>query len=150
MELFDKIGKKASEAYKVTADKTGKIAKEAKIKMKMNELKSEIDDLYNEIGKKIYEKYVTNEEINIKQDLEEELTKIDVLSAQIDTNLKECLELKDKKQCEKCFTNIDKDANFCPNCGSKQDKEQVKEVEILEQTDNKNESDDNIENNESE
>lgn len=150
MELFDKIGKKASEAYKVTADKTGKIAKEAKIKMKMNELKSEIDDLYNEIGKKIYEKYITNEEINIRQDLEEELTKIDVLSAQIDTNLKECLELKDKKQCEKCFTNIDKDANFCPNCGAKQDKEQVKEVEILEQTDNKNESDDNVENNESE
>lgn len=150
MDLFDKIGKKASEAYKVTADKTGKIAKGAKIKMKMNELKSEIDDLYNEIGKKIYEKYVTNEEINIKQDLEEELTKIDVLSAQIDTNLKECLELKDKKQCEKCFTNIDKDANFCFNCGAKQDKEQVKEVEILEQTDNKNETDDNIENNESE
>lgn len=144
MELFDKIGKKASEAYKVTADKTGKIAKEAKIKMKMNELKSEIDDLYNEIGKKIYEKYVTNEEINIKQDLEEELTKIDVLSAQIDTNLKECLELKDKKQCKKCFTNIDKEANFCPNCGAKQDEEQIKEVEILEQTDNK------IENNESE
>ena len=28
MEFFDKIGKKASEAYKVTADKTGKIAKE--------------------------------------------------------------------------------------------------------------------------
>ena len=150
MELFDKIGKKASEAYKVTADKTGKIAKEAKIKMKMNELKSEIDDLYNEIGKKIYEKYITNEEINIRQDLEEELTKIDVLSAQIDTNLKECLELKDKRQCEKCFTNIDKDANFCPSCGAKQDKEQVKEVEVLEQTDNKNESDDNVENNESE
>ena len=27
MEFFDKLGKKASEAYKVTADKTGKIAK---------------------------------------------------------------------------------------------------------------------------
>ena len=30
MDFFDKLGKKASEAYKVTADKTGKIAKEAK------------------------------------------------------------------------------------------------------------------------
>ena len=27
MEFFDKLGKKASEAYKMTADKTGKIAK---------------------------------------------------------------------------------------------------------------------------
>ena len=27
MEFFDKLGKKASEAYKITADKTGKLAK---------------------------------------------------------------------------------------------------------------------------
>lgn len=131
MDLFDKIGKKASEAYKATADKTGKLAKEAKIKMKMNELKSEIEDLYNEIGKKVYEKHVLDENINIKSDLEEECIKIDVLSAEIDNNLKECLELKDKKQCEKCFIQIDKEANFCPNCGSKQEKEPAKEVEII-------------------
>ena len=31
MEFFDKLGKKASEAYKMTADKTGKIAKETKM-----------------------------------------------------------------------------------------------------------------------
>ena len=34
MEFFDKLGKKASEAYKITADKTGKLAKETKIKFK--------------------------------------------------------------------------------------------------------------------
>ena len=28
MEIFNKLGKKASEAYKVTADKTGKLAKQ--------------------------------------------------------------------------------------------------------------------------
>ena len=39
MEFFDKLGKKASEAYKVTADKTGKIAKEAKLKMKNGRFK---------------------------------------------------------------------------------------------------------------
>ena len=45
MDFFDKLGKKASEAYKVTADKTGKLAKEAKLRMKMNELKSQINDI---------------------------------------------------------------------------------------------------------
>ena len=35
MEFFDKISKKASEAYKATADKTGKLAKETKLKLKM-------------------------------------------------------------------------------------------------------------------
>ena len=32
MEFFDKLGKKATEAYKITADKTGKLAKETKLK----------------------------------------------------------------------------------------------------------------------
>ena len=42
MEIFNKLGKKASEAYKVTADKTGKLAKEAKLRMKIADLKSQI------------------------------------------------------------------------------------------------------------
>ena len=45
MEFFDKLGKKASEAYKMTADKTGKIAKETKNKLKIGELKSQVNDL---------------------------------------------------------------------------------------------------------
>ena len=45
MDFFDKLGKKASEAYKVTADKTGKLAKEAKLRMKISELKSQINDM---------------------------------------------------------------------------------------------------------
>ena len=58
MDFFNKLGKKASEAYKVTADKTGKLAKEAKLRMKMGELKSEINDIYKEIGEAIYQNHV--------------------------------------------------------------------------------------------
>ena len=84
MEFFNKIGKKASEAYDATAQMTGKIAKEAKLRMKINENKSDINDLYKEIGKKVYEKHVIDENIDIKKDLEEECTKIDVLSTEIE------------------------------------------------------------------
>ena len=76
MEIFDKIGEKATQAYKVTADKTGKLAKEAKLKMKMNELKSQVTDLYVEIGKKVYEKHLIDEPIDIKKELEEECNRI--------------------------------------------------------------------------
>ena len=107
MEFFDKIGKKASEAYKVTADKTGKIAKETKMKLKINELKSEINDMYKEIGRKVYEKHVIEDEISIKKDLETECTKIDVLSDEIEELLEQCLSLKDKKQCQNCYKEID-------------------------------------------
>ena len=131
MEFFDKLGKKATEAYKVTADKTGKIAKETKMKFKIGELKTQINDLYEEIGKKVYEKHVREEDICIKKDLEEQCTKIDVLSNEVDDLLKQCLELKDKKQCPKCYKEIEKNDKFCPNCGEKQTNEPIKEVEVL-------------------
>lgn len=132
MEFFDKLGKKASEAYKITADKTGKIAKETKLKIKMNELKSEVNEIYEEIGRKVYEKHVREENISIKKDLESECTRIDVLSDEIEELLQQCLNLKDKKQCPKCYKEIDREYNFCPNCGEKQTDEEPKETEILE------------------
>ena len=121
MDFFDKIGKKASETYKVTAEKTGKLAKEAKLRIKMNEDKAEINDLYKQIGKKVYEKHVIDDVINIKEELEEECTKIDVLSQEIENMLKEILTLKDRKQCSNCFEQIEKEAIYCPKCGTKQE-----------------------------
>lgn len=144
MEFFDKLGKKASEAYKMTADKTGKIAKETKMKFKIGELKSQINEIYEEIGKKVYKSYVKKEEISIQNDLEEQCTKIDVLSDEIESLLKQCLELKDKKQCPKCFKEIEKDAKFCPSCGAKQEEIEVKEVEILEDVESTEAEDDEL------
>ena len=153
MGFFDNLGKKASAAYDATAEKTSKIAKEAKLRMKMNENKSEINNIYKEIGKKVYEKHVANENIDIKTELEEECTKIDVLSAEIETCLKSILELKEKKQCEQCHTEIDLDATFCPKCGAKQPEIEVKEAEVVgvenddnnDNNNNNNDADEHIE-----
>ena len=54
MDIFNKIGKKATETYKVTAEKTGKLAKEAKLKMEINTYKSNVQELYTEIGESIF------------------------------------------------------------------------------------------------
>lgn len=131
MGFFDNLGKKASAAYDATAEKTGKLAKEAKLRMKINENKSNINDLYKEIGKKVYEKHVREENIDIKTELEEECTKIDVLSAEIETCLKSILELKSKKQCEQCHAEIDLESVFCQKCGAKQPEIEVKEAEVI-------------------
>lgn len=146
MEFFDKLGKKASEAYRVTADKTGKIAKETKLKIKMGELKSKINDIYGEIGKIVYEKHVKKEQIDIEKDLIEQCTNIDVMSDEIESLLKECLELKDKKQCSKCFTEIEKDAKFCPNCGMKQEEERFENQEEINKNAQKENNQKNAEN----
>lgn len=139
MEFFDKLGKKASEAYKMTADKTGKIAKETKMKLRISELRTKINDIYEEIGKKVYESHVTKDEESIKKEIEEKCIEIDAHSDEIESLLKQCLELKDKKQCPKCYAEIEKNVKFCPNCGEKQTEEQAIEVEIIENPDSKNE-----------
>ena len=54
MGFFNDLGKKTSET-------TSKIAKETKLKMKINENKGKVSDLYEEIGKKVYEKHVREE-----------------------------------------------------------------------------------------
>ena len=69
MEFFDKLTKKASETYKGAAEKTSKLAKEAKLKLKINENKSKINDLYQEIGKKVYQKHTETGDVCIKKDL---------------------------------------------------------------------------------
>lgn len=131
MGFFDTIGKKASEAYSATTKKTGEIAKETKLKMKIAENKSKINDLYEEIGKKVYEKHVKDESIDIKSELEDECTKIDVLVSEIKSCQTSILELKDRKKCPKCDSEIDSNAVFCPKCGEKQPEETVVEAEIV-------------------
>ena len=152
MDFFDKLGKKASVAYKVTADKTGKLAKEAKLKMKISDLRGDIDDIYKDIGKKVYENHVREEKENLTNELDELCTKIDVLSEEIETNLQECLKLKDRRKCSSCFKEIDKDAKYCPECGTEQEKieepeetsedeeSEAKEVEIVDNTEIKEET----------
>lgn len=148
MDFFDKLGKKASEAYKMTADKTGKIAKETKMKLKMNELKAQINEIYEEIGKKVYEQHVREEKYSIEKEIEEECTKIDVISDEIETLLKQCLELKDKKQCKKCYKEIEKDMKFCPDCGEKQEEKQEEKSIVVERVkeDEKRATETNLEN----
>ena len=137
MEFFDKIGKKATETYKGAAEKTGKIAKETKLKMAMNDNKSKINKLYKEIGKQVYQAHIDNKKIKIEDEIKETCLKIDVLADEIEDYRKEILELKDRKQCPECNTEIDVEARYCPNCGEKQperpqEEEETVEAEIVE------------------
>lgn len=147
MEFFDKLGKKATEAYKITTDATSKIAKEAKIKLKKSDLESQIEDIYQEIGERIYKKYQQNEDYNIEKELEEQLINIDILKEEIEDLTKTTLELKNKKQCKKCHQEIDKEDKYCKNCGQKQEEEKFQENNSLYVQENKdeNQEQDNLE-----
>lgn len=120
MDFFDKIGKKASETYKFTTDKTSKIAKEAKTKMAMNENKSKINELYTEIGKEVYQNFVREEKTDLKEILTHKCEEIEVISDEIERQRIEILALNNKKQCGNCYVEMNINDNFCPNCGANQ------------------------------
>ena len=129
MGFFSDLGKKTSET-------TGKIARETKLKMKINENKGKIEDIYEEIGKKVYEKHIREENIDIKTDLAEECSKLDALSKEIEDARLEILKLNQKKLCSKCSAEIEAGAVFCPKCGEKQTSEPTIKEEALEKLEN--------------
>lgn len=128
MDFFNKIGDIANKTYKKTSQKTGEIAKEAKLKMKMNDNKSKINNLYEEIGKIVYQKYLNNEEVKINEDLNTYLKQIDELSKEIETYQGDILKIKNKRICENCYSEINLDAKYCPHCGFEQKEEKVEDI----------------------
>ena len=144
MDFFNKLGDIANKTYKSASQKTGELAKEAKIKMKMNENKAKIKDLYEEIGKIIYQKHINGDEVKIKEDLDSYCSQIDELSRENEKLQEEALALKNKRICENCYTEIELNAKYCPHCGFEQAEEKIEDIkndnttEIVEE-DNKTE-----------
>ena len=99
MGFFSDIGKKTTET-------TNKIARETKLKMKINENKGKISDIYEMIGKKVYEMHVREEKANMEDVLNDELTKLDELSKEIEEARIEILKLNQKKICSNCSLNV--------------------------------------------
>ncbi len=132
MSCLDKSKETVMNTCKITVNKTNKIAQRAKLKMRINEYKNKIEDIYNSIGKKVYEKHIREEDINIEEYLENECEKIDKLSKEIENAIEHILILKDMKKCPECFSEIMIQYNFCPNCGKKQYNAKPREEKIIE------------------
>ena len=139
-KLISNISKGAYNTYKYAAESAGKIAREIKLKAQMADNKSQIKELYQDIGKNVYEKYLLKEKIDIDSDFATDCSMIDILADEIEEIRMEILSLKQLKQCPKCNYEIELDYHYCPNCGteqelSKEDKENDGPA-TLETTDN--------------
>lgn len=139
MEFFEKLGKKASETFNSAGEKANKIASDTKLKLKINENKTKIKENYQNIGEKVYQKYVLDGNLGIKEDITDELTKIKELTDEIESYEQQRLELSDMKQCVNCKNKIEKSAKFCPECGAEQPEEVVAEAEVVIEEDKKEE-----------
>lgn len=129
MDFFNKLGKKASETYQVTKEKTVKFSEEMKLKGKINEAKNQITNLYEEIGQCVYNQYKTN----IEEGKEDITAKCEEISKQFDEIAKletDILALKEVKKCIKCGAEIGKKDEFCSKCGKEQPKSEKEEIKV--------------------
>ena len=135
MGFFNDLGKKASEAYNVTKEKTTKLSGELKLKGKISDCKNKIDDLQFEIGKLVYADFQNGTKGASDSEIATKCEEIVNLEADIKKAEEDILALKDIKKCVSCGGEIGLDVEFCPKCGNKQPKvEKVEEPAVEEVT----------------
>ena len=130
MSFFSKLTKKATETIEFTKEKATNISEELKIKGKISEAKEKIEELYKEIGEKVYSDIKSDVDV-AKEDILPKIEEITNLNEQIEKLETDILAIKKIKKCDNCGTDLELDADFCSKCGKKQPK--VEQVEIKEE-----------------
>lgn len=131
LDNIDSIGKNisktVSQTYKIAAKKSGELIEEAKLKLNLTAEKEKADQIYQKIGKIIYEAY--KNDVNIEDIFIEDCKNLDKAEENIlDINLK-ILQLKNIKSCDNCKNEINSGAQFCPKCGVQQGNATTEDVE---------------------
>ena len=83
MEFMDKVtklskivGKTATDTYNTVADKSGKLIEDAKLKISVSDKETDIEKIYEEIGKTVYDLYISGEDVG--KVFSKECKKIDI------------------------------------------------------------------------
>jgi ribosomal protein L40E len=118
MAFFEHLGKKVSEAAQVAAKKSSELVEVTKLNSNINSEENKIKELYQQIGKNVYEKFVGGEDVFA----EANDTCLEIKSKEeIIAGLKQkILEIRNIKLCEQCGAELSRDTAFCSKCGAKQ------------------------------
>lgn len=123
-ELFDKIKDGASKAKDVAEKMAKKAAKHTsnaitstKLSYSINEAKGHITDIYAEIGKTVYEKYLNGGAVD--SEFTSEFEKISTLMNDIEELQAKKAELKNMVHCDNCDTINPSSSEYCSKCGAK-------------------------------
>ncbi len=115
-DIIDKVVLSAGKVATTATKKAGELVGAARTNLQIFDLNSEIDELFEEIGKKIYFAH-------IGQDTDAET--IDAHLAAIDEKYEKINELKEQKAakrnltaCPNCGMMCDKNDSFCKHCGT--------------------------------
>lgn len=130
MEMMNEIGKRAVKGYHYALKVTGKLAREMKLKLQLSQNKAKIEELYEEIGRYVYEKYIMGDKVEIEHELLHHCKLIDIIASEVEDIRMELLKLRELKQCPECHYKIDVECSYCPNCGKEQEESKNNQTEV--------------------
>lgn len=126
MDIFDNISKKANDTCKFAAKQKNRVVQITKLKLFISRSRDEIHDIYEDIGKAVYERHLEGNAIDDKYI--QDCIEIDTIANEIENARLKILELNDLRQCQNCYSEINKEFKFCPSCGTKLDKESEENI----------------------
>ncbi len=125
MDFFNRAKEKIAKTSGDVAKKAKDLAEVTKLNGQISDSEKTIKNLYNEIGKYVYE--------NLKEDapaeIAEKMTAIDEALAAIAGYKAEVMKLKGIQNCPHCNNEVAYGVAFCPSCGNKMPEPVVEEAE---------------------
>lgn len=122
-EFFDKLKDGAYKARggaeklaKEVAKRTTNAITYTKLNFASNEVQNKINDIYAEIGKNMYDKYLEGAEFD--ENFTASFEQLDKLVDEISVLNEKLAELKNSLKCPECGAFNPSDADYCIKCGS--------------------------------
>ena len=129
MGIFDKIGKKVSDAGQKTIQKTKEMSDTVKLNSGIAEEEKKMNDWYCQIGKL----YVSIHSTDFEDEFQELVYAIQESEVKIASYRKQIQNLNGVQCCVSCGAEMQKDAAFCTICGTpmlKDEKSEVSDTEV--------------------
>ena len=124
MGIFDKIGKKVSDAGQKTIQKTKEMSDTVKLNSGIAEEEKKMNDWYCQIGKL----YVSIHSTDFEDEFQELVHAIQESEVKIAGYRKQIQNLNGLQCCISCGAEVQKDAAFCTICGTPMPKDEKSEV----------------------
>ena len=117
MGMFEDIFVKAKGAVDAIGEKAGQYVDVSKLNIRLMELKNDLKNEYENLGKVVYNCNKSGEDG--KSEISVIIAQIDNLSLRIEELKKQIATLKNKVLCKSCEHLNEPDSVFCAKCGQK-------------------------------
>ncbi len=117
MEWFEKVKKSVTKTAKGAVKVSGDALEYTKIKIKLSDINSSIDELYVKIGKSMYKSIKTGAEPQIDiDDIVQSIDELKKTASELEENLSR---VTNKVTCPACGAKGDAQSPYCAECGEK-------------------------------